>query len=219
MMNDSEAWKSNSLVELAARIKVEYEAVAPIMRQALLHVMAAGDLLLEAKSRLKHGEWTPWLLEHCDIPERTVNRYMRLAKNRAVVEAEMEKCADLSVNAAIRLLAPEKSFEDIREAAADRIEMLSLEIRAGILTTRQRLREWRAEFDTEEEFQAALAEAFPEPSDPKLARFGDLMGKLALQVAGVPYTDDENEFADFEELCDYAAQHYADEEKPTEPTE
>jgi hypothetical protein len=47
------------------------------------HAMAAGDLLLEAKLRLKHGEWLPWLAEHRSMSERTAQRYMRLARDLA----------------------------------------------------------------------------------------------------------------------------------------
>ena len=56
---------SNSLADLAARIKAEHEATAIAMRRGVEHAMAAGDLLLEAKAQLKHGEWLPWLAAHC----------------------------------------------------------------------------------------------------------------------------------------------------------
>jgi hypothetical protein len=52
---------SNSLTDLAFRIRAEHEAVAGAIRQTLTHAMAAGDLLIEAKAQLKHGQWLPWL--------------------------------------------------------------------------------------------------------------------------------------------------------------
>ena len=43
------------------------------------HAIEAGALLLEAKEQLKHGQWLPWLKDHCTISERTAQLYMRTA--------------------------------------------------------------------------------------------------------------------------------------------
>lgn len=93
--------RSNSLVDLAARINVEHEAAGRALKRSLQHAVAAGDLLIEAKAQLKHGQWLPWLSEHCQIPERTARLYMRLAKNKT----EIGNVADLTVRAAVALLA------------------------------------------------------------------------------------------------------------------
>jgi hypothetical protein len=52
---------SNSLTDLAARIRAEHEATAASLKRGAEHAMAAGKLLIEAKAQLKHGEWLPWL--------------------------------------------------------------------------------------------------------------------------------------------------------------
>jgi hypothetical protein len=98
---------SNSLADLAARIKVEHEAYVAAVKQSLSRALAAGDMLIEAKAQLKHGEWLPWLAERCGIPERTASRYMKLARNRATIEAEIGHVADLTVRAAVALLTPD----------------------------------------------------------------------------------------------------------------
>src|SRR5262249_31051846 len=102
----TEAWKSNSLQELAERIRGCHETVRQILKSAVEHAMTTGDLLIEAKAQLKldHGQWSPWLREHCEMSERTARLYMRLAKNREVIEA-CEDAANLTLNAAARLLA------------------------------------------------------------------------------------------------------------------
>jgi len=41
---------SNSLADLAARIRSEHEAHTVAMRRSLEHAMAAGELLIEAKA-------------------------------------------------------------------------------------------------------------------------------------------------------------------------
>ena len=49
--------RSNSLTDLAHRIRAEHEAVGAALKDGLAHAMAAGDILIEAKAQLKHGDW------------------------------------------------------------------------------------------------------------------------------------------------------------------
>jgi hypothetical protein len=66
-------------------------------------MVAAGDMLNEAKHQIKlnkHARWLPWLKEHCGIPERTAQLYMRLAG----LPPEIRNVADFSVRGAIELL-------------------------------------------------------------------------------------------------------------------
>jgi hypothetical protein len=97
---------SNLLTDLAARIKAEHEATAVALRGGIEHAINAGELLIEAKRLLKHGEWLPWLQDHCSIPERTAQVYMRVAKHRATIE-EVKSAgpADLTLEAAQKRLA------------------------------------------------------------------------------------------------------------------
>jgi hypothetical protein len=87
--------RSNSLTDLAARIKAEHSASVLAGRKSLTHAINAGRLLNEAKDQLKHGQWLPWLREHCGIPERSCHRYMGLAAYAA--ESKSADLADLSV--------------------------------------------------------------------------------------------------------------------------
>jgi Protein of unknown function (DUF3102) len=105
---------SNSLADLAARIKAEHEACTAAMQRSLQHAIAAGELLIEAKRQLKHGEWLPWLRDHCAMPERTARLYMRLASNRELIEQQIGNgVADLSVRGAVALIAAPKKFSPI----------------------------------------------------------------------------------------------------------
>src|SRR3954447_26941881 len=97
---------SNSLADLAARIKAEHGAVASALKDSVRHAIAAGELLIEAKAQLAHGQWLPWLSDHCTISERTAQLYMRVAKNRADIEAQIRNdVADLSLSEAAAILA------------------------------------------------------------------------------------------------------------------
>lgn len=91
---------SNSLPDLAARIKAEHEAT----ESSVQHAIRAGELLLEAKVLVKHGEWLPWLKQHCSISERTAQLYMRCAKQKDVIVANTQDVADLTLNEAAALL-------------------------------------------------------------------------------------------------------------------
>jgi Protein of unknown function (DUF3102) len=97
--------RSNRLPELAARIKAEHEATSAALKSSAEHGIAAGLLLIEAKAMLKHGQWLPWLSEHCAMSERSAQLYMRLAKNREAIEEQIRNgVADLSLNEAAALL-------------------------------------------------------------------------------------------------------------------
>jgi hypothetical protein len=103
--NSADLFKSNSLADLAARIKIEHEATAVALKRSVEHAMAAGNLLIEAKAQVPHGQWLPWLKANCSIPERTAQLYMRLAQRRPELEAKSASLADLTLEGATRLLA------------------------------------------------------------------------------------------------------------------
>ena len=61
-MSDAPSAGDNSLPDLAARIKAEHEAVSTALKESVAHAIAAGELLIEAKAQLGHGQWLPWLM-------------------------------------------------------------------------------------------------------------------------------------------------------------
>jgi N6-adenosine-specific RNA methylase IME4 len=113
---------TSTLSELAARIRAEHEATIAGFKRSLEHAMTVGDLLLEAKDLLKHGEWLPWLRENTRIDPRLAQIYMRIARNREQIEAEAkcEKSSHLmTIFDATRLLAaPVNAEEDDSEPVA-----------------------------------------------------------------------------------------------------
>jgi hypothetical protein len=96
---------SNSLADLAARIVIEHQAVSLALKDSVRHAIEAGALLIEAKTQVPHGQWLPWLAEHCTMAERTAQLYMRVAKNRVGIEEQIRNgAADLSLNEAAAML-------------------------------------------------------------------------------------------------------------------
>ena len=95
------------------------------------HAIVAGELLLDAKDLLKHGQWLPWLAENCAISERTAQLYMRCAKNRAAIEAKSATVADLTLNEAAAVLMLSSDVEKLlvfakRLEGADPEQFISL---------------------------------------------------------------------------------------------
>jgi DUF3102 family protein len=99
---------SNSLTDLAARIRAEHEATKASLKRGAEHAMGAGELLIDARKQVRHGEWLPWLRDHCAMPERTARLYMRLASNRQVIESQIGNVADFSIRGAVALISCSK---------------------------------------------------------------------------------------------------------------
>ena len=91
--------KSNTgLEDLATRIKTAHRAVRDAAKNIVQQAVAAGQALNDAKAKLPHGEWLPWLERHCELSERTAHNYMLLAANRVKFTID----ADLTLNQALR---------------------------------------------------------------------------------------------------------------------
>jgi hypothetical protein len=107
----TEIQPSNALTDLRERLKIEHAAVNGAMNESLIHAMAAGDILIEAKAQLKHGQWLPWL-KMSGVSERTAQRYVRLARCRADIEAKSDTMSDLGVSGALAMLAVRRDVDD-----------------------------------------------------------------------------------------------------------
>jgi Protein of unknown function (DUF3102) len=105
--------QSEALADLAERIRAEDRGARNAFVRGVDHAMAAGDLLIEAKKQLVHGQWGPWLEANCAMSARTARRYMSFANNRDVIEAKLATGADLTIRGADNLLAaPAEPDED-----------------------------------------------------------------------------------------------------------
>jgi hypothetical protein len=92
---------SRPLDALAAEIRDEVDAAEADFQSAVGHAIRAGELLIEAKAQVKHGEWHDWLGEHFPASVRTAQGYMRLVKH----QANAQRVAHLGIGAALRELA------------------------------------------------------------------------------------------------------------------
>lgn len=93
---------------LAAQIADEVCKAENAWRDALGHAIRAGELLIEAKGLVKHGEWLSWLAENFLGSDRTARLYMRLATNSATV-AELP-----TIREAVAMLTPPTRIQQER---------------------------------------------------------------------------------------------------------
>lgn len=93
------------LTTLATQINGAHEAAVSAVGSALAHASLAGDLLIQAKGQVPHGEWLPWLSKNCSgISPRTAQGYMQLARKWPELE-KRDDVALLSVRRALAILA------------------------------------------------------------------------------------------------------------------
>jgi hypothetical protein len=69
------------LPAIADEIGREVRQAERAWQDAVGHAIRAGELLIEARSQLEHGEWLPWLKANFPGSERSARNYVRLARN------------------------------------------------------------------------------------------------------------------------------------------
>lgn len=71
---------SNSLADLAERVRIANEAVIVAQRTTAEKAVEAGRLLCQAKEECPHGDWAPFL-ERAGIRDRQARRLMQIARS------------------------------------------------------------------------------------------------------------------------------------------
>jgi hypothetical protein len=108
------------LDELAERIKDEHSSVASALHQGFMHACSAGELLIQARAKAGHGKWLSWLQDECELSVRTASLYVRLAKHRVAIEAQIgNAAADLTLRGAIKLLSSPRKADPHAEEMAE----------------------------------------------------------------------------------------------------
>jgi hypothetical protein len=87
--------------DLAREINTEHGHVETYKRNTIKHAIRCGELLLEMKQRVGHGNWLAWVEEHFEASERTARNYMEIAKSAAVADLS----DDTTMRSALRALA------------------------------------------------------------------------------------------------------------------
>jgi hypothetical protein len=88
------------LRDLAAEINREAGLAERAWSSALEHALRAGELLMNAKAQLPHGEWLPWLQANFKGSVRTAQSYMRLSAH-----PNTQALAHLGIEGALKEIA------------------------------------------------------------------------------------------------------------------
>lgn len=94
--------------DLVREINAEHGQVETYKHNTIQHAIRCGDLLLEMKQRVGHGNWLAWVQEHFEASERTARNYMEIAKSAAVADLR----DDTTMRSALRALASRSQPKD-----------------------------------------------------------------------------------------------------------
>jgi hypothetical protein len=106
-----------SLIELAERVNSLHQRALRHQEHVNKTAIEVGCLLMEAKRRLKRGDFGAWLREHVEVAERQARRYVQLARSRDRLDRlNPTWMSELSLSEALDLVS------EPRVAAVDRME-------------------------------------------------------------------------------------------------
>ena len=119
-----------SLQELAKEGRMCFERGNAYLKQGVMYYIEGGRRLAEAKRRLKHGQWQPWLKENFQFSQDTASNCMKLAERFGDSgDSNSELIRNLGYTRMVKLLAlrkgDEKNFVAAQKAAGKPIESQS----------------------------------------------------------------------------------------------
>ena len=114
---------TDALVQYSSGINEEHRLAFRCARDAVEHAKAAGELLLQAKQEIKHGEWISWLEANCEVSPRVAQSYMRIAENWTAIQASGDTPHGLTIDAALKAIPkpekPEKAEKPAKPATPE----------------------------------------------------------------------------------------------------
>lgn len=93
------------MADLADRINSTYDALCDSARAALKCALECGELLLQAKARLEHGEWLSWMTANTKVSVRQSQKLMRLAQHADEVLANANPSSHFTINGALAAIS------------------------------------------------------------------------------------------------------------------
>lgn len=95
-----------SLDRLAIRINEQQARIEQAWGMTLELAKEAGEMLIEAKRVVGHGNWLPWIEASCHVSASMAEKYMKVAKGwDALTAGNPEHVPNLSIRDAVKLLA------------------------------------------------------------------------------------------------------------------
>ena len=113
----SPAESNDATTRLAGEIRKAMTDCENHSRLLVNHAIRLGELLLQAKKAVGHGEFSRWLEENCHIKTRQAQRYMKVARRRECFEnPNASRATHLTLRAALVALDKELG-KDAEESA------------------------------------------------------------------------------------------------------
>lgn len=111
----------NPLLQLASSINDEHHLAVRSSRDALQHAIKAGEQLLQARNEVGLKTWTAWMDENIGFSAVTAQRYMRVAKYKAEVQAA-EAGSITDALEAVKGMPPTADANDLRRAPQAKVD-------------------------------------------------------------------------------------------------
>ena len=123
-------------LSLGDEINRAHDAVVSSLNDAVAHATECRRLLLEAKTKCKHGEWLPWLEQNFKGSQRTARNYMKLetAKRQRIADLGEDSLPQYaSINEALRMISGVEDVHPITEMVPmmTEVELQSLAANIG----------------------------------------------------------------------------------------
>lgn len=187
-----EPLENKSLEELADEANHYVSCGDECFAQGLTFYLAAGRRLLEAKSRLAHGQWYPWLADNFSASVDTAQNYMKLAR-RFSSTAKTESIRHLNPTTLIRMLAllegDEEEFIAAQAAAGTPVETQSArEVQKNVKQFKQRHAVKKDSNNTEpvDDLQPVRADVDAEEPTLDLSNRGETFSIFGREVVTTP---------------------------------
>ncbi len=74
------ATAKGNAADLVAQINNDHKLAWQNHDEAIKHAIKCGELLLQQKKQLEHGEFMSWIQRHCEFEQSTATRYMKAAE-------------------------------------------------------------------------------------------------------------------------------------------
>ncbi|MEI8019556.1 MAG: DUF3102 domain-containing protein [Schlesneria sp.] len=102
----------SKLPELAKTANQFHASAQKAFGQGLNFARSAGNVLLEAKSLVAHGQWESWVETNCSFSTRTARGYLQIASNWIQIDAKRAELPELSLRGALELISTPKLEDD-----------------------------------------------------------------------------------------------------------
>lgn len=126
------------LFPLEQMINEEYRLAKGCAEDAVKHAIKCGELLIEQKRLVPHGEFHKWIAEHCDFGDRTARSYMTVAHQNGrgrpisvLRDLLSARCAVSQLPPPAPKLAPLPPVAKSRIPRAQRIEQIRVLVAQG----------------------------------------------------------------------------------------